>query len=98
MLQNYGVLLRDSGSLDESGKVLHEALLRNIQYEGPESEITASTLSALGQLKIMQGRYDEAKDFLTKCLHIREKTPTSTPESLQLVKDRLALIEEHSRD
>ena len=97
-LQDLAICLRTLGELIEAEQLLKTALYRNVRYDGPDSETAASTLSALGQLKIMQGRYDEAKDFLSKSLHIRRKSPTSTPESLQLVEDRLALIEEHSRD
>lgn len=70
-LQNFGVALRNAGELKEAEPYLVEALQISERFYAKDSMDITPQLSAVGQLRFLQKRYEEAHALFTRCLEIR---------------------------
>jgi hypothetical protein len=87
-------MLRNADRLKAADVELTRALAIAEELHGANGEETATTLSALGALRTKQGRRDEARAFLTRALNIRLKLNGEDDEDVQLVRERLAAVDE----
>ena len=92
-LQNFQctaiVLLRDAGKLDTAEELLSRALkIGEKIHEATPIEFTPM-LSAMGQLRLLQKRFEEAESLLERCLKILKAELDADNPRIKLVMERL---------
>jgi tetratricopeptide (TPR) repeat protein len=99
-LRNLGVMLRNAGRLDEAAGLLEEALAIHRKRPSADADLGEMTaaLSALGQARGLQERWQEAKALLEECLSIRTASLEPGDERIALVERRLAEVRERIGD
>ena len=88
-------MLRDAGRLEDAETDLNAALEIYRRIDNEKLIEASATLSALGQLKALQGKPSEAKELFEACLKIRRTLLPPDDERIGLVTRRLMDLQQY---
>jgi tetratricopeptide (TPR) repeat protein len=95
ILNNYGLLLRDAGQLEESLRRYQAALEINEKLSlptDPKHPIIPHRLTNVALVLLMQGRASEAKPYLTRAWHLKHDAHYATSARILWVRLAVALL------